>query len=198
VGQPGSAILSRVGVFQNWEANYYNDLHEAELVNQDRILRNYIYTFLVVGDVDIKNPWQSTFWEKDKVEPIFPVFEKFNPYIKNTYYREFSHLDFFKKRDTYQIARRSFKNVYSFKLWIFRYNNWIVIAWLYYKPLSNRQQAARASNAAAVLKIFNLYATRKQETNFLRLKLLLLFAIKSSLTVRPALAVGDRAHCLLF
>jgi hypothetical protein len=56
VGQPGSAILSRVGVFQNWEANYYNDLHEAELVNQDRILRNYIYTFLVVGDVDIKNP----------------------------------------------------------------------------------------------------------------------------------------------
>jgi hypothetical protein len=64
--------------------------------------------------------------------------------------------------------------------------------------LSNRQQAARASNAAAVLKIFNLYATRKQETNFLRLKLLLLFAIKSSLTVRPALAVGDRAHCLLF
>jgi hypothetical protein len=55
MGQPGSAVLSRIGIFQQWETSYINDLHPAEITNQDRMLRKYINTFLLVGDVDIKN-----------------------------------------------------------------------------------------------------------------------------------------------
>lgn len=105
------------------------DKNYLNLVQQDKIITKLIFIYLNYGILFPKNIFFNKFW----------YFSKFNfENYQNTHNMKYYRIVNFKNRsmgiDSHYAVRSQVKNTYFTKIWIMRYQNWLIINYYCYFP----------------------------------------------------------------
>lgn len=126
--------INRWGVNLFWYQHWFNDKNYNLWLQQDLAILKIVYTFLNFGLFYHKNINVSPYWIKK---------------LKNTnYYNEFTTKYFrimnFKNILTKEISqyneRLKVENVFQSRIWILKFQDWIIINFYSYSPLKKKRK----------------------------------------------------------
>jgi hypothetical protein len=166
--------INRWGLNLFWYRFWYNDKISALLNHQDSLIDNLIITYLHYGILTHKNFFFSKYWYLSNIN-----FKENSLKIFNTkYFRtvEYKNKTIGEYR-TYKL-RNKVKNLYYSKLWLFRYQNWLVINFYCYQPLKKTTKKSIIRKNLANLFSFS---SMPKFTDTIRYKTIIFYAFNSIL-----------------
>jgi len=171
IGNIGNPTINRWGFNQFWRHLWYTDKNFYQKLQQDKIFNNLIYFYLHYGALSHTNIFVTKRWS---LSSYYNVIKK-RPLIDSKYFR----IVYFKNEmletpASYRLRIR-LKNTHITKIWIFRYQNWLIINFYAFQPSKSLQQ--RKSWLRNRTKFANLaaFAHPVSGTGFRRLKMIITY-----------------------
>ena len=172
MGNMSNPNISRWGVNLFWSKFWYTDKNFALNLHQDRIFIKLILVYLKYGVLYPTNIFINKYWYLSK----FSYFPDYYNEHNTRYYRVFSYDDEeMNIHHSYNFRERT-RNYYAAKIWILRYQGWLVINYYAYQPLKKRR---RGRKKKGYIRERDTYLMRSLKNNFLikRLKFLLFYSL---------------------
>lgn len=165
--------INRWGLNLFWYRFWYNDKINTLLYHQDSLINELLPLYFYYGVLTSRNIFIKKYWYKN-----FLRFDK--RFYENNETKYFRFVEY-KNRITNEYRtyklRIKFKNLYASKIWIMRYQNWLIIVLSYYQPvIKNKNKNALAKKPIDSF-VYRNKANRKNI--FLRHKFLLFFYLNS-------------------
>lgn len=134
-----SPSINRWGLNLFWYRFWYNDKINSLLNHQDHLINKFILIYIHYGLLCPKNFFINTYWYTHTTS-FFKVY-------REEIYTKYFRIAQFKNRTTreqksYKI-RTKYKNLYFSKIWILRYQNWIVVNFYCFQPLKKKNVKTR-------------------------------------------------------
>jgi len=171
VGNMSNPSINRWGVNLFWYRLWYTDKNYAAILHQDKIFTELMYIFLHYGLLHPVNLFSHKMWYYNK---YFKTKNYFNEHVTK-YYRIMNFKNVAMGIDSNYSIRTKLKNTYVTKVWLFRYQSWVVINFYCFQP--PRKKFSKKKHTRRFLKQVDFYMTRPRTPNYLikRAKMLLLY-----------------------
>jgi len=123
--------INRWGLNLFWYSFWYNDKVSFLNNHQDYLINKLIFLYLHYGVLTNKSIFINPYWYKN-----FKInFNLFNYNFNLKYFRIIQYKNkIINEYKTYKI-RNKIKNLYYSKIWILRYQNWLIINFYSFQPL---------------------------------------------------------------
>jgi hypothetical protein len=128
-------LINRWGLNLFWYNFWYQDKNTSFSFNFDKIVQNFIYLYLNFGLILTKNFFFFKYWYQKTIEKKNIIFQ-LNNY---KYFRILEHKNRITGEITPFYVRIKKKNIYFTKLWILKYQNWLILSVLAYKPFQKKK-----------------------------------------------------------
>jgi hypothetical protein len=123
--------INRWGLNLFWYSFWYNDKINFLNNQQDFLINKLIFLYLHYGILSIKSPFINSYWYKDlRINYSFLHYNFNLKYFRIVEYKN----KIINEYKSYKI-RNKIKNLYYSKIWIFRYQNWLLINFYCFQPL---------------------------------------------------------------
>lgn len=130
MGNMSNPCINRWGMNTFWYNFWYSDNNYASQVKQDKIFIKLINIYLIYGLSVPHNVFANLYWYAKHFKKLdFP-----------SYFRWFTTKDTGRgKVETYAI-RKSIDCVFPMRLWLLRYDNWLIINLYWFRPFKNKKR----------------------------------------------------------
>jgi len=126
--------INRWGLNLFWYRFWYNDKTPSLIIHQDNIINKLIILYIHYGLLLPKNFFINTYWYKNYSIKYTSLFNTTNlKYFRIIEYKNKINDDY----KAYKIRTKK-KNLYFSKIWILRYQNWLIINFYCFQPLSSK------------------------------------------------------------
>ncbi len=130
-------LINRWGINLFWYRFWFTDKNNSLVVNQDNLINKLILIYTHFGLLQSKNIFLNKYW--------YLSYKKKNilsSYTDNSYNLKYFRLIEYKNKilnefKSYKI-RNKIKNLYFSKIWILRYQKWLIINFYSFQPTPNR------------------------------------------------------------
>lgn len=163
MGNISNPSINRWGLNLFWYRYWYSDTKNQTNIQQDYIFNNLVRTYILYGVFHPQHLFLNRRWHF--LEPEF-----FNDYRKDymgKYYRDMEMKGALENETSIHRLREKRRNLHLSKLWIFRYQNWIVMNLYSFQPVKpfflNKLEISKNVNDFT-------YQILKPNTGFRRLK----------------------------
>lgn len=154
MGNMSNPSINRWGLNLFWYKYWFNDKNNSSLIHQDNLINKLILIYIHFGLLSSKNIFLNRYWYGTNL--------KLSNYNHNLYNLKYFRLIEYKNKvlnefKSYKI-RNKIKNIYFSKIWILRYQKWIIINFYCFQPLSlklNKKTLKRKS--------FDFYIDKKNK-----------------------------------
>lgn len=164
-----SPTINRWGLNLFWYRFWYSDKNLDFWVSQDDLFNRLLLIYIHYGVFFNKTFFLNSYWW-----PNFKNYIKnYNLIFNSKYFRIVEYKNKIIDETRRYALRNKVKNLYFSKLWILRYQNWLVINLYAYQPL-NKKRNKKIKNS----KDINFYAEKNNSNQFRlyrRLKFYLFF-----------------------
>lgn len=134
-----SPSINRWGLNLFWYRFWYKDKNNAQHVHQDHLINNLLSVYLQYGLLHTKNIFFNKYWYTSLKKNVPTNYILTNvKYFRLVEYRNRVLNEF----RSYKI-RNKLKNIYFSKIWILRYQNWLVTVFYAFQPVTNRSKQTR-------------------------------------------------------
>lgn len=133
MGNMGNPLINRWGVNLFWYNFWFVDKNYHLLIKQDTILSKLIYIFLNYGILLPKNIFTNKYWFYRKFD-----FKNYFNYHNTKYFRIVNFKNATTNVSSFYFNRMKLKNIYQGKLWILRYQNWLIINYYCFRPVTGK------------------------------------------------------------
>ena len=126
--------INRWGLNLFWYNFWFNDKNNSLIIQQNFIINKFIYLYLYFGLLNNTNIFIKKYWYKN-----FNI--NFNKILNDFNFKYFRFIEYKSKVfNEYKICkmRNKVKNVYFSKLWILKFQNWLILNFYSYKPIIKR------------------------------------------------------------
>lgn len=163
MGNMSNPNVNRWGRNLFWRQMWTVDKNYASVLHQNKNFLKLINTFLMFGvlhpvNIFMHRRWYETVW---KTAPDF-----FNEHVTR-YYRIMYFKDAITGDDNTYFERTKIKALYDTKVWLLRYQNWIVFLYFYFQPVMGI--VTRKRKKKKYLKDYNAYG-REMTKNLVYLR----------------------------
>ena len=150
--------INRWGVNLFWYSFWYSDKNSYLTNHQDNLLNKLIFLYLHYGILLTKPLFANFYWYQN-----FNI--NFN-FIQNNFNLKYFRLIEYKNKiineyKAYKI-RTKIKNIYFSKIWILRYQNWLIINFYCFQPLNIKKNKKIIKK-----KNFSFYVNNKRNDKYL-------------------------------
>lgn len=167
--------INRWGLNLFWYRLWYNDKITPLIIHQDHLINKFILIYLHYGLLHPKNFFINKYWYPETNQ----LYKNYYLSTNAKYFRTLAY----KNRATgekypYQDRIKS-KNLYFSKIWILRYQNWLIINFYCFQPLKTK-----ITNRKIWQKSLDTFLENNQPNKALlfRYKLILFYTINFFLT----------------
>lgn len=152
--------INRWGLNLFWYRFWYNDANNSLVVHQDSCIDKLVLCYLYFGLLYPQNMFISKYWYSSYRIKFSKVQSNFN----SKYYRVIEQKNRFDEEEAgvsleAHNLRARIKNVYFSKIWILRFQNWLVVNFYCFQPLKPTikkvEKAGKASDFCLSKKIQN-------------------------------------------
>lgn len=167
--------INRWGLNLFWYRFWFNDKINSLINHQDRLFDKFILIYIHYGLLNYKNFFINKYWYPGN--DLFLT--KYRTDILAKYFRivEYRHQTL-KDYKTYKL-RIKLKNFYHSKIWILRYQNWLIINFYGFLPLTKRMLKKKKTNREAL----NFIVPHRDNYAYvIRMKLIFSFFFNSFIT----------------
>ncbi len=174
MGNISNPSINRWGLNLFWYRYWYSDTKNQTNIQQDYIFNNLISTYVLYGILHPQHLFLNRRWYPLPLQ----YFKEYNENYMEKYYRDMEMKDAIENEVIVHRLREKRKNMHLSKLWIFRYQNWIIINFYSFQPIKSffydKKKRFKQVNDFS-------YSIAKTNNNFRRLKFFLcnfLFKLK--------------------
>lgn len=157
--------INRWGLNLFWYRYWYADRTSQLYIQQDYIFNKLIYIYLFYGILFPHNIFIKKYWYNFSGEENWQQ-SNYN----EKYYRKAELKGTFLNELTVHRLRNKIKHLYFSKIWIFRFQNWLILNFYSFQPL--KKNINKLSNSFKSVNDYN-YKNKACVVNFKRIKLLL-------------------------
>jgi len=129
-------LVNRWGSNIYWSKLWYSDTNYTVNVKQDSLFINLLKIYFMYGLQTPKNLFALKYW-------YFSTVKKLNithGYVQNKYYRRYTkNLTISDNQDSYKL-RIATKDIFPMKIWIFKFQNWILLNFYWFQPVKKSAQ----------------------------------------------------------
>jgi hypothetical protein len=126
--------INRWGLNLFWYRFWYNDKINALTVNQDNLINRLILIYTHYGLLHFKNIFFNKFWFSNLTNLSFNSQNNYNlKYFRLVEYKN----KVLNEYRSYKI-RNKLKNLYYSKIWILRYQKWLIVNFYCFQPLTSK------------------------------------------------------------
>lgn len=165
--------INRWGLNLFWYRFWYNDKNNALIIHQDDLINKLILIYIHYGLLYPKNLFINKFFFNNYKFNYLSFNENFNlKYFRLVEYKN----KVLNEQKSYKI-RTKVKNLYFSKLWILRYQNWLIINFYCFQPITVKNY-----KKTTFKKNLNFYLPEKKNLNYKinRFKILLFLIINTT------------------
>ncbi len=171
MGNMSNPSIGRWGLNLFWYKFWFYDKNYYLSLQHDILINKLVYTFLNFGIMFPVNIFINKYW--------FQKYKTTN-YFNNhntKYYRIMGFKNLITKETNYYKERIKIENVYQSKIWILKYQNWVVINFYCYSPIKKRYLKNQKFKYNLRIDTPFLNFIQNQE-NYKRFKLILFYFFK--------------------
>ena len=174
MGNMSNPTINRWGLNLFWYRFWYNDKNTSLTIHQDKLINDLLLIYVHYGLLHFKNIFTNKYW--------YVNFQINSKLIQNNYNLKYFKLMEYKNKinNERRISkiRKKTKNLYFSKLWILKYQNWLIINFYCFQPLLNKN-----SKKELYKKDINLYLKSNNTSNVIsRYKLIYLYILNKQLS----------------
>ncbi len=128
-----------------WYNFWYSDNRYSENLKQDSLFLKLLNIYLYYGISSSVNIFANFYW--------------YSKNFKNLVFNSYTRLLTFKNpllgtKSSYELRQKT-ESIYPMKVWLLRYNSWIIINLYWFQPLKKKNKNVRSKNKSSV-DIFNI------------------------------------------
>jgi hypothetical protein len=168
----GNPTITRLGVQQFWHKHWYSDTKTSLNLQQDRLFENLLNLYLRYGLSLPNNLFVHEYWYGNNSR-IKLTRQNYNQSKHNIFYRRYYYLNNVVGIEHNFLLRNATPEYFPLKLWLFKYNNWVVLNVTWFKPMKGKNKNNVFYGSASAANV--LHKTTSVFLKQHRLKLLLLF-----------------------
>jgi hypothetical protein len=170
-----SPSINRWGLNLFWYRFSFNDKNFSQNFHKDDAADNLIYLFLNYGVLHPQNLFFSKYWFK-KTNKIF-----FNEHTTK-YYRVVNFKNLLLNINSFYYTRIKLKNIYFSKIWILKYQSWIIINFYSFQPIPQSVLLKKKKNLYTNRELdFYAQKIKRNQLFFKRFKILYFFLLNTLL-----------------
>jgi len=159
--------INRWGLNLFWYNFWFNDKTVPLITQQNIFINKFIYIYVKFGLLHNKNIFINKYWYKNNKFNYNEISDNFSlKYFRLIEYKS----KIFNQNKKYKI-RNQLKNIYFSKLWILRYQNWLILNLYSYKPINKKKK-----QLINYKKEFNAYSNYLFKTNHKLIRFKLFFS----------------------
>jgi hypothetical protein len=173
LGNMSYPMVNRWGLNLFWYRLWFNDRIQTLLYQQDSIIEQLLYIYLHFGSFQYRHFILASYWFDER-------HYKLKQFLDASSQRMFRVVEYKSKtisdNRSYRL-RTSAKNMYYSRVWVLRFQNWLVINFYFFQPLkvSSRRALPRKRELGATLTPF----LKDFKFIFLRKKLFFFYTLQS-------------------
>lgn len=174
-----SPSINRWGLNLFWYRFWYTDKNISFLVTQDDIFNKLLLIYIHYGVLYNKTPFMNKYWWSFLKNFI----KNYNLNYNTKYFRTIEYKNKIINETRRYKLRNKLKNLYFSKIWILRYQNWLIINFYAYQPLTKKFYKKNKFSKES-----NFYLSKIKKDNlrlYYRIKLYLFFSIYQNLLKTP-------------
>jgi len=168
----GNPIITRLGIQQFWYHHWYSDKNVSSNLQHDYLFEKLLFIYLKYGLKTQDNFFAHQYWYTSRLNIKLNSLQNLK-HLKTIFYRKYYYLNDVVGIEHSFLMRNTTPEYFPLKLWVFKFNNWIILSIVWFKPLKgrykNKTNLFSASAANLLHKPSSFYFKNK------RLKLLLSF-----------------------
>jgi hypothetical protein len=176
MGNMSNPLINRWGLNLFWYKFWYVDKNLSKNIHQDALIDKLIYLFLNYGLFTPKIIFRNNYWFQNEKKNYFSLYF-------SQYYRAINFKNKILNINAFYYNRIKIKNIYFSKLWILKYQNWIVVNIYSFQPLKKLNISINQNIMKRDVDGY-LFNRNKNFKIFKRLKFLFLYFFKTSTNVK--------------
>ena len=127
--------INRWGTNLFWYNMWYTDKNQSHSIHQDLLITQLIFTYVNYGLFKKKSTFVNNYWYKKNTIELDKISEDND--LK--YFQLMEHKNKITDEITTFKLRKKIKHMYSSKLWILRYQNWIIFNLYAFQPITKKR-----------------------------------------------------------
>lgn len=176
LGNMSNPSINRWGLNLFWYRFWYVDKNINLLISQDDLINKLIMLYIQYGILSNKNFFISNYWYSN----LDNLIKTHSTESNSKYFRVVEYKNKVINENRFYKIRTKIKNLYFSKLWIFRYQNWLIINLYSYQPV--KKKTARTRRLGKDLNFYLPEFRTDSEKTYIRSKLYFFFFINSLLS----------------
>lgn len=134
MGNMSNPSINRWGLNLFWYKHWFNDKNNSFLLHQDNLINKLVLVYVHYGLFHFKNIFLNKYWYNINLKSL-----KINHDLYNLKY--FRLLEYknrvLNESKSYKI-RNKIKNIYFSKIWILRYQKWLIVNFYCFQPMTSK------------------------------------------------------------
>jgi hypothetical protein len=127
--------INRWGLNLFWYRLWYNDKNNALIIHQDNLINKLILIYIHYGLLINTNFFVNKYWYLNYKITYNALNENWN--LK--YFRIVEYKNRVSNEEKSYKIRNKLKNIYYSKIWILRYQNWLMVNFYCFQPLTSKK-----------------------------------------------------------
>lgn len=134
MGNMSNPNINRWGLNLFWYKFWFNDKNTSKFYNLDNLIEKFIIFYLNYGIFHFKNFLSTNYWNfLDKNINL-----KFKNFVNFYYFRKIEYKNrIINQYKTYKLRKYN-KNIYNSRIWILKFQKWLIINYYYFQPLKQK------------------------------------------------------------
>jgi len=132
MGNMSNPSINRWGLNLFWYKYWFNDKNNSSVIHQDNLINKLLLIYIHYGLLHNKNIFLNKYWYFINSKSLKNHQDLYNlKYFRLVEYKN----RIFKESKSYKI-RNKIKNIYFSKMWILRYQKWLLVNFYCFQPMS--------------------------------------------------------------
>jgi len=134
MGNMSNPSINRWGLNLFWYNYWFNDKNNSIILHQDNLINKLILIYIHYGILTNKNIFLNKYWYNFNLKTLKNYQDNYNlKYFRLVEYKN----RVLNESKSYKI-RNKIKNIYFSKIWILRYQKWLIINFYCFQPMSSK------------------------------------------------------------
>ena len=170
MGNIGSPVGTRLGINQFWYKHWYSDSCHSLNLRQDKSIEKLITLYLEYGLTFQSNPFIHEYWYRKNAKHVRVVLQN---KLNVRFFRRFFYTNDSLGIEHSYLIRHKTPEFFPMRMWLFRYNGWLIISVQWFKPLKVKSSMLKISSQSSFVGAVS--RSTPNAVIYKRLKLYLLF-----------------------
>ena len=150
----GNPVITRLGTQQFWHNHWYSDKSVSLNLQQDKLFSNLIHLYLTYGLNIRENLFIHEYWYANNSR-IKNLKSNYHKTMHNIFYRRYYYLNNVVGIEHSFLLRNTTAEYFPLKLWLFKFNNWIILNVTWFKPLKGKNKIKPFSGSASAANVLH-------------------------------------------